>query len=151
MNITERPLYDKTREKPFRSEEHLAWVRSFPCLVPGCRRKPEAAHIGPHGHGQKASDLETVPLCDKHHRTDPYSLHAIGRARFEALHNIHLLDFARRLRRKPRLYVADGRYVARIDGEDFVLRPVQDGLRKAVETALTICRETRVLHRESAA
>ncbi len=145
MNLTERPLYNRYLEAPARDELYLAYVRSFPCVVHGCRRKAEAAHIGPHGVAQKASDYSTAPICEHHHRTSPSSLHNIGLLAFERLHGVHLMDVVRRLRRKPRIRVEAGRYVALIDGHDHVLRPVQDGLKFAVQSAMLICRATRVV------
>ena len=103
-------------------------------------------HLGlrvPHGHGQRASDTLAAPLCHKHHRTDQNSLHKIGRARFDRRYGIDLLQLARRLSGKPRIRVEEGRYVAEIDGEDFALRPLQDGLRNAVQCAITIAKDRR--------
>lgn len=142
-DLTGTPIYDKSLHKPVRSALHLAFIRTLPCSVPDCRRKSEAAHIGPHGTAQKASDTLAAPLCHKHHRIDTQSLHKIGRARFDQLHGIHLLEIARKLSEKPRIRVEQGRYVARIDGEDFVLRPIEDGLKKAVQSAIATCKDAR--------
>ena len=65
MQVAQRPLYISA--PPIRSEDYKRWIRSWPCLVCATRRQVEAAHTGPHGIGQKASDLQTVPLCKKHH------------------------------------------------------------------------------------
>lgn len=37
-----------------------------------------------------------------------------------------------------------GKFVAYLDGEVFVLRPVEDGIKIAVRQAVSICRETRL-------
>lgn len=73
--------------KPARDPAYLRFVRSLPCSV--CKRgRSEAAHTGPHGIGQKASDYSTISLCPQHHRL----LHAIGRAAFEQQFSISLSD-----------------------------------------------------------
>lgn len=58
----------------FRSNEHMAWVRSrFGCAVPGCKNatdRIEAAHITGIGNatvGKKAPDDRVIPLCKTHH------------------------------------------------------------------------------------
>jgi len=43
----------------------------------------EAAHTGPHGVQQKASDYSCIPLCHAHHRTGNDALDKIGRLAFE--------------------------------------------------------------------
>ncbi len=63
--------------QPDRDPLYLEWIRLQPCLVfqttgtchcrdlsvPFFLRVIEAAHTGPHGFGQKASDYDTIPLC----------------------------------------------------------------------------------------
>lgn len=60
-------LIPKTRR--LRSPQHLAHVRSQPCLV--CGRNPADAHhvryIQPRAMAKKVSDEFTVPLCRRHH------------------------------------------------------------------------------------
>ena len=71
--------------KPARDPAYLRFVRSFPCSV--CKRgRSEAAHTGPHGIGQKASDYSTIPLCHKHHTL----LHACGPRIFESQYCISI-------------------------------------------------------------
>ena len=53
--------------KPVRDDSYRRWIRSWPCLVCSTRRRIEAAHTGPHGIGQKASDSSCIPLCHEHH------------------------------------------------------------------------------------
>lgn len=58
------------KTKKFRSEKHLKFVRSLPCLIHGTTPS-EAAHIRTFtdgGTGLKPSDHFTVPLCSKCHR-----------------------------------------------------------------------------------
>jgi hypothetical protein len=80
--------------KPARSKDYRRWVASLPCLmcwlaewlavlggalqlrdlilrdvfVPKQTTNSEAAHSGPHGIGQKASDYDVIPLCHFHHQ-----------------------------------------------------------------------------------
>ncbi len=58
-----------------RSPAFLAFVRSRPCMAPGCASKApsEAHHWAPRGRGNggrgvKVDDLRTVPLCTACHR-----------------------------------------------------------------------------------
>lgn len=64
--------------------EHLAFVRSLPCLICGATRMVEAAHVrygdptygkAKTGLGQKPADRWSVPLCAAHHRTGPDAQH----------------------------------------------------------------------------
>jgi hypothetical protein len=47
----------------------------------------EAAHVGKRGLSQKCNDLETIPLCQDHHREGPHAHHKLGK-RFFDLHGI---------------------------------------------------------------
>lgn len=57
----------KAREYP----SHRAWVRGFPCVVPGCEDGPiEAAHCRRNtdgGTSLKPHDKWVFPACRKHH------------------------------------------------------------------------------------
>ena len=85
MAIAQRPLY--IQAPPIRDESYKHWVRSWPCLICARRFGIEAAHTGPHGLGQKASDLQTVPLCRQHHE----DLHR-GVLDFQERHGINIPD-----------------------------------------------------------
>src|SRR6185369_14296789 len=73
------------RTGPARDPKYRAFVRTWTCVV--CRItaemgslfhcRVEAAHTGPHGISQKASDHTCVPLCRKHHTELD---HQIGKA-----------------------------------------------------------------------
>lgn len=77
---------------PERDWQYLRYIRTYPCVVcTASGRKVEAAHVGPHGLGQKASDLQSIPLCSRHHRTGQDSLHKLGPVKFQATHRV---DFA---------------------------------------------------------
>jgi len=65
MGIASRALYSAA--PPVRDESYRRWIRSWPCIACATRRGIEAAHTGPHGIGQKASDLSCIPLCHAHH------------------------------------------------------------------------------------
>ena len=67
-----------TPSRPVRDAEYLRFIRGFPCACCDSRRGIEAAHMGPHGMGQKSSDLSAIPLCRMHHRTGPESYHKLG-------------------------------------------------------------------------
>lgn len=71
----------KPREK---AEEHLRLIRRLPCLACGTRRDVHAAHLraaAPRfgkretGMQEKPSDRWTLPLCERHHISDPDAQH----------------------------------------------------------------------------
>lgn len=79
--------------KPVRMEDpnYLRFIRRQPCIITGTAS--EAAHIVPPGYGKtssKVSDYRTVPLCPQLHRWSRYSLHGMGRERFEERHGVDL-------------------------------------------------------------
>jgi len=73
------------RPKVQRDPEYLAWIRRHMCVAcwPGIEGSAlsaipmEAAHTGPHGISQKASDHTCIPLCRRHHLELD---HQLGRA-----------------------------------------------------------------------
>ena len=90
-----------TKKKPRRAPEHLAFVRSLGCCVPGCTsRGPVHAHhvrtAANSGIGVKPDDYETVPLCHVHHD----ELHRNGARTFAAKHRVDLAAFAKALATK---------------------------------------------------
>jgi len=66
MGVNSERLYRPG--KPVRDPVYLKWIRSLPCIECKSRRQVEAAHTGPHGMSQKASDYSAIPLCRKHHQ-----------------------------------------------------------------------------------
>jgi hypothetical protein len=86
----ERMAWAKVKQtKPVRDRKYLAWIRLQWCVI--CEhvtgseagtRHIEAAHSGPHGISQKASDWDAIPLCVRHHRTGRDSYHVLGRKFF---------------------------------------------------------------------
>ena len=79
--------------KPLRRKDrqYIRWIRKQGCLV--CHRYAQAHHIHFGGVGTKGSDLETVPLCWKHHM----ELHAKGQLTFEHKYKLDLQREAARL------------------------------------------------------
>jgi hypothetical protein len=53
--------------KPARDPEYRRFIKRLPCVA--CLRtwNVDPAHTGQHGLGQKASDLDTIPLCRRCH------------------------------------------------------------------------------------
>ena len=146
---------------PPRSPEHLAFIRSLPCAVPGCGRTRgvQAAHApGSRGMGQKRSDLDTLPLCFAHHEEQ----HRIGWPRFLQTHELDIQEILQTLREKPRLEVVSrfmqpyprgiydtllfslvgiNVYQAVYRGQEFELLPVEAGLQASLECAFQVCGE----------
>jgi hypothetical protein len=78
-----------------RSPRHLAWVRTLPCSVPGCRGdmvQPHHIRKGA-GVGQKPSDQYTAPNCLEHHTEG----HTSGWRSFEVRYWVDLSAIAARL------------------------------------------------------
>lgn len=87
----------RRRRGPARSYKYKAWIRTLPCLVCGAQPS-EAAHTGSDGGmSMRSSDYSCLPLCSEHHTMAPASYHQIGRARFEALHDIDCRAIVKRL------------------------------------------------------
>lgn len=76
---------------PARDGSYLKFIRLLPCVGCGKRYGIEAAHVGPHGLGQKASDYDTVPLC-KGAAGCHKKLHRMGRVDFETVYKLDLAE-----------------------------------------------------------
>lgn len=123
---------------PFRSRKHQNWIRTLPCVVAGCRRKPEAAHIGPHGMSQKAPDTHVLPICNHHHM----ELHGPGGRRgFESKYGLSLLGIVGLINARPLLRMEGTAWVGYYAGEVYVLTPKASGLVEAIRRMQSIRRE----------
>lgn len=78
----------------YHSEERVEWVSWQPCIVAGCDKPTENAHIEIDGAGLKADYTKIVPLCKGHHQTRRDSLHNLGREAFEGEHLVDLAALA---------------------------------------------------------
>jgi hypothetical protein len=78
-----------------RSPRHLAWIRTLPCSVPGCRGGMIEAHHVRKGAGValKPSDRNCIPICLPHHSDG----HQGGWRSFEVKHGVDLSAIAARL------------------------------------------------------
>jgi len=94
-----------------RSRHYLDFVREHDCCVPNCRGRSQAAHIGAHGLGVKASDFEAVPCCAAHH-IGHQGLHHMGRVRFEQAYRVNFSTVIAELKTE---YL--GRYPSRLFSE----------------------------------
>ena len=85
------------KAQPTRCPAHLAWIRSRPCCIPGCRGQNIEAHHERRGSGGgtgiKPGDEWAIPLCHGHHREG----HQIGWQTFDARHNVNLRSVAQAL------------------------------------------------------
>ena len=88
----------------YHSEERVAFVQSLPCIVGGCDKSSENAHIEGDGVSHKAAYDKIVPLCRTHHRTGKDSLHNLGREIFEGTHYLDLAALALDTERTWRRY-----------------------------------------------
>jgi hypothetical protein len=85
------PRLRQARQREGADPAYLAWVRSLPCAVPGCRSAPpqHAHHVRVAtggGTGMKPPDRWATPLCGEHHAEG----HKIGWRTFEARHGVDL-------------------------------------------------------------
>jgi hypothetical protein len=120
------------RTKPVRNPAYLRWIRSLPCSICRTRWHIEAAHTGPHGMGQKSSDLSAIPLCARHHRTGNDSYHNLGPSKFAEMHRLSIREIVARLSAKSRIRVESGSFVGRFGDEEYKLGPVGSGLAQAI-------------------
>lgn len=127
--------------KPIRNPQYLRWVRSLPCAVCGAMRHVEAAHTGPRGLSQKSSDTSAIPLCARHHRTGDDSYHKLGPRRFSEAHRLDIPALVRRLSAKPVIRIAAGEFVGRVNGEDYALGTIQQGIARAVRRMTELQKE----------
>ena len=124
------------RKKPVRNPAYLRWIRGLPCIVCHSRWQIEAAHTGPHGLGQKSSDLSAIPLCVRHHRTGNDSYHQLGPSKFAEVHRLNIRHIVSRLSTKSRIRVESGSFVGQFGGEEYMLGPVRGGLARAIHAMM---------------
>jgi hypothetical protein len=131
-----RPIYDADRSRPVKDPKYLAWIRTLPCVVPGCRGRAEAAHCGARGLSQKASDTNAIPMCAHHHR----EYHQFGRRKFETRYCIHIERLIQRLNQKPFIRVLGLRYVMQLSGEEHDLGSIRKPVAAAMKQAILLAR-----------
>jgi hypothetical protein len=102
LGTTLRKPPQREKRGPERDATYLAWIRTQPCEVCKCESRSEAAHTGDHGLGQKASDLNAIPLCATCHRIGPQSYHRLGGRAFERTHGVSCAQVVTRLNAKWR-------------------------------------------------
>ena len=127
--------------KPIRNLGYLKWIRTLPCAVCRTTRGVEAAHTGPHGLGQKSSDLSAIPLCARHHRTGPDSYHKLGPRKFAEVHRLNLPAIVARLSAKPCIRVESGSFVGRFGDQEYALGTARAGLARAIRRMSELRRE----------
>jgi hypothetical protein len=127
--------------KPVRNPAYLKWIRTLPCAVCRATRGVEAAHTGPHGLGQKSSDLSAIPLCARHHRTAPDSYHKLGPRRFSEVHRLNVPAIVGRLSAKPSIRVEAGSFVGLLHNQEYTLGTTQAGLARAIRRMSALRRE----------
>jgi hypothetical protein len=130
--------------KPARSAAYLAWIRTQPCVVCGRTRWIEAAHTGLRGLGQKSSDFSAIPLCEVHHRTGRDSYHRLGARRFSQVHNLDIQYIVGRLSLKPRVRIQGGMFVAHLEGQQYLLGKISNGIAPAIRNMRKVCGENRL-------
>jgi hypothetical protein len=127
--------------KPVRSPQYLQWIRTLPCSVCRRTRGVEAAHTGPHGLGQKSSDLSAIPLCARHHRSGDDSYHKLGPRKFGDVHQLNIPAMVARLSAKPWIRVESGAFVCRVGDQDYRLGSTAAGVARAIRRMSEIRRE----------
>jgi len=72
-----------------KDKNHLAKIRTMPCLICGSESEPHHLRASWNaGMGQKPADIFTVPLCRKHHM----ELHSHGEEIFCSMYDINLWE-----------------------------------------------------------
>lgn len=70
-----RPGQMYRAEKPVRDPAYRRFIKTLPCAACLKCSRVDPCHTGPHGIGQKSSDLSCIPLCRRCHQqfdSDPY-------------------------------------------------------------------------------
>jgi hypothetical protein len=127
--------------KPVRSPGYLEWIRTLPCLVCHRTRSVEAVHTGPHGLGQKSSDLSAIPLCARHHRSGDDSYHKLGPRKFAEVHQLNVRAIVARLSARPCIRVESGSFVGRFGSQEYELGSTEAGLAQAIHRMSGLRRE----------
>ena len=127
--------------QPVRNAGYLQWIRTLPCAVCRTIRAVEAAHTGPHGIGQKSSDLSAIPLCARHHRTGDDSYHKLGPRKFGELHGLNVRAIVTRLSARPFIRVESGNFVGRLGDHEYELGPTSAGVARAIHRMSEFRRE----------
>ena len=127
--------------KPVRNPGYLQWIRSLPCSVCCTIRTVEAAHTGPHGLGQKSSDLSAIPVCVRHHRTGDDSYHKLGPRKFAEVHQLNIGAIVARLSAKPSIRVESGAFVGRFGDQEYELGSMEAGVARAIHRMSELRRE----------
>jgi hypothetical protein len=81
----------RPKPKPWACEPLRAYVRSLPCVVPGCLGKSQACHVRSRGAGG-VDFWNLYPGCARHHLFEEHGL--MGQRGFEALHRLNLHQIA---------------------------------------------------------
>ena len=75
MNLSGRLPFHKPA-KPVKDRDHLARVKSLPCIICFAPPPSDAHHVIHGRYGtRKASDHDTIPLCKLHHQHGPHAIH----------------------------------------------------------------------------
>ncbi len=86
------------KKKPPKDRDHLNWVASQPCMIPGCSNRPAVHHIRILGEPQ--DDKRTIPLCWFHHQ-GPEGIHFLGKREFRGRYGHELNMLEKLMKRKP--------------------------------------------------
>lgn len=103
----------KRRKVTVQGKAYMAWVASLPCSVLNlhCKGRITAHHCQGHewrGMAQKASDFDTIPLCEGHHLFGKFSIESMGRHPWEALHGSQHQHLAKTKEKHELRSLADG-------------------------------------------
>jgi len=71
-----KPGKAKKHGKTTAEKEHLNWVASQPCMIPGCLNRSCVHHI--REHGEPRDHYRTIPLCYFHHQGEE-GIHFMGK------------------------------------------------------------------------
>ena len=99
------------------------------------------AHTGPHGIGQKSSDLSAIPLCARHHRTGDDWYHKLGPRKFAEVHRLNVRAVVTRLSAKPIIRIESGGFVGRLGDHEYELGSTSAGLARAIRRMSEVRRE----------
>lgn len=110
-------LVAQVKEVPQEDPKYLAWIRSLPCLVPGCEYASQAHHQNEAKKGAKGattSDYRALPLCPWHHTLGgtpgkPGSYHGLAKLTGWTFWRVYGVDVEATIHRLNALWMESGK------------------------------------------
>lgn len=80
------------KNKIFKSQKYLEWIRKKACVTCGMPGPSVAHHVWHTGRKNHGNDYLAVPLCPCCHTSGPMAYHVLEHEKFEEKWNVDLRD-----------------------------------------------------------